>query len=116
MTTQEFISIINKQRLPANNEKQTQLQIEQILITKEIPYLREVALDPNNIIDFMVLGNVGIEIKLKAQQKPIYKQLLRYCQFDQVNEIILICNKALHLPPMINNKKAHLIQLGKAWL
>ncbi len=97
------------------NEKLLQGEIEQLLLSSGIAFEREQALSKGSIIDFLVLG-VGIEVKLKSSAKSIFKQLLRYCQFDEVESIILVTNKIIRLPSSINKKPALVINLGAAWL
>jgi len=101
-------------RFSMTDEKVLQQQIEDRFVGL-VKYRREVHLSKENIIDFICDG-VGIEIKLKGSAKAIYRQLERYCQFDEIKAIVLVTNKIMKLPAQINNKNTHIINLGKAWL
>lgn len=109
------MSGIQTARFSLESEKVTQAEIGKMLYEKCIPHHRELALSKGSIIDFLIDG-VGIEVKLRASPKAIFQQLLRYCQFEEVNAIILITNKMIKLPPTINKKPTHVINLGNAWL
>jgi hypothetical protein len=111
----ELVQVLKHQRFALHQEKELQAGIEQLLIQKSIEYTREVPLSKGSIIDFMV-GNIGIEVKIKSAPKSIYYQCVRYCQFQEVNSIILLTNKIIKLPSTINKKPTRVINLGEAWL
>jgi hypothetical protein len=77
---------------------------------------REVHLDKNNIIDFLVEEKTGIEIKLQGTKKQIYYQCERYTGFLSVQNLVLVTNKSITLPSTINGKECYTINLSKAWL
>jgi len=99
-----------------SNEKKLQLEIADLLEKHHIPFVREVAFNKKDIIDFMVAENVGIEVKIKASPKEIFRQLERYCESEKVLVIILVTNRVIKLPRKINNKFTYVINLGKSWL
>jgi hypothetical protein len=107
--------LLKGKRLGLQTEKALQQEIEQVLNNAGVNYQREFALSKGSIIDFMIEG-VGIEVKLKASPTAIFKQLLRYCQFEEVKAIILVTNKIIKLPATINKKPTLVINLGQAWL
>jgi len=111
----EITRLLSSSRFSLESEKQTQAEIEKMLNAQGISNHREFALSKGSIIDFLIDG-VGIEVKLKASPKAIFQQLLRYCQFEEVKAIILITNKIIKLPPTMNKKPTHVINLGAAWL
>lgn len=107
--------LLQGKRLSLQIEKKTQTEIEQILMDASVMYNREFALSKGSIIDFLIEG-IGIEVKLKASSKAIFQQLLRYSQFEEIKGIILVTNKFIKLPPSMNKKPTHVINLGTAWL
>ena len=89
--------------------------MEAVLIQHSIPFIREHRLDSKNILDFYI-GKIGVEVKIKGAAKSTYKQCERYCQFSEVEQLLLVTNKAHGMPSIINNKKIHVLRLGSAWL
>lgn len=76
----------------------------------------EYVLDPKNRVDFFLDGT-AIEVKInKGAAKSIYKQCERYCQFDEVKNLILVTNRPMGFPKEINGKPCYVISLGKGWL
>lgn len=110
-----LINLLASKALPLSNEKELQAAIE-LLLSESIPeFEREYRLDGRNIVDFFCNGT-AIEVKIKGSASRIYKQLERYCEFDEVQDIILVTNKAMGLPDTINGKNCYYISLGTAWL
>lgn len=104
-------------RADLTNEKNTQRQLHQALTDKNCIFVREHRLDEKSIPDmFNAEHGIAIEVKIKGRKKDIYKQLLRYSQFEAVKILILCSNKALGLPAQIGGKPCYFIHLGKAWL
>lgn len=76
---------------------------------------REVALGDGDIIDMMV-GGVGIEVKIKGQKRAIYRQCKRYCMHERVRELVLATSVATGFPQYINGKPIYVANLARAWL
>lgn len=102
-------------RFNLENEKALQIKLDEFFTSLNIDHNREVRLNARDIIDFMV-DDIGIEVKIKGSGIDIYKQCMRYCESDQLKHLILVTNKAINLPNMINNKDVYIVNLGKAWL
>ncbi len=79
-----------------------------------IAYEREVVLSDDSRIDFLI-GNLGIEVKIKGSKKAIYYQCERYCKFDRISELVLLTNVPMVFDSHILGKPFHIIQMGKAW-
>lgn len=107
-------------RFNLNNEKALQLEVEIILRQnqecRKYQFQREFYLSKRHIIDFLVDGSLGIEIKINGSKKNIYRQLDSYTKYDKVKYIILLTNKIMNLPAVINDKPTYIINLGTAWL
>lgn len=115
MTTVEIIKLLSPVRLPVQDEKETQSAIENVLLSNSVNFEREYKLDGKNIPDFFIDG-IAIEVKIKGSARPIYKQCERYCQFENVKELLLITNRSMGFPKEINGKPCYILNIGKAWL
>lgn len=117
ITPAGIITVISKLRLNLGVEAITQVQVEVALMKAGYSFTRHHHLDDENIPDFMDLeSGIAIEVKLKGQKMKIYRQCARYCQFDQVKQLILVSNRHMKLPKTIHKKPAFFFHIGKAYL
>lgn len=116
ITSVEIIKLLSDHRFDVHDEKRTQEQVEKALAFRKIAFHREYKLDEKNIPDFLVEGGIAIELKIKGSKKAIYRQCERYCQFDQVKELILVTNRSMGFPQEINGKSCYVLNIGRAWL
>jgi hypothetical protein len=112
--------LLSKKRFLLTNEKLLQVQLNEIFekakASGNFPeFTREHHFNKKDIVDFFANG-AAIEIKIKGGPMSIYRQLDRYAAHENVTEIILITNKAMTLPALINGKPANLVNLSLAWL
>lgn len=107
--------LLSKYRFTLSHEKALQAEISALLTDNKIEHSREVKLSDRDCIDFLV-GNTGMEVKLKGSAMAIYKQCERYCGYQRVGELILVTNRSMGLPKEINGKATYLLSLGKGWL
>jgi hypothetical protein len=115
----EILSKLSSEKFSLENEKLTQREINAKLTEWGINFKSEYDLDEKNCIDFYFPDfKAGIEVKIGGNhtKNNIYRQVKRYCNFDDISTIIVFTNKSMGLPPTINNKKTHILSLGKAWL
>jgi len=114
---EKIFALISRHKFSLDTEDHLKLQIAEVLMKNNVPYKKEHILDVKNVIDFFCEG-IGIEAKIRTGEtaKKIYKQCQRYCQFDEVQQLILVTNKALGFPPEINGKPCYVINLGRSWL
>jgi hypothetical protein len=115
MNIGDFTTIFRSMRFDFATEKIVQKQIEDRLKELNIVHEREKRLDKDNIPDFFIDG-LCIEVKVKGSAKSIYRQLVRYAEFREVVAIVLITNKAIRLPFVLNDKPASVLKMGTAWL
>jgi hypothetical protein len=113
---QHLLLALKGQRFTFPNEKELQRQLALRFEQCAIPYRREVTLDEESIIDFIVFDSIGVEVKIKGSAPAIFRQCERYCQFDQLSELVLVTSKVMGLPPTINEKPTTVFSLGNAWL
>lgn len=104
-------------QLNLSNEKLLQMDIEESFKSYGLDFKREVFLDKNNIVDFMI-SELAIEVKIhgKASAMSIYRQLERYSKIDKVGAILLLTSKTMSLPLEINNKPVYILSLGRIQL
>lgn len=116
MNSIELIKLLSTVRLPVQDEKETQKAISNILFDNEVKYFSEYRFNDRNIVDFLVVPGIAVEVKIKGNARKIYKQCERYCQFDRVSELLLITNRSMGFPKEINGKPCYFLNIGKAWL
>jgi hypothetical protein len=115
MSPAEIVRFIESRRFPLNREKALQAAMADEFARNNIEARREVNLGGGDIIDFMV-GDVGIEVKIKGSKLAIHRQVSRYCAHDRVVSLLLVTNVAIGLPQEINGKKVYIASLAKAWI
>lgn len=62
-------------------------------------YTREVSLDQHNRIDFVVNVEsirVGVEVKIGGSLSSVLRQLTRYADFPEIDELLLITTRSRH--------------------
>lgn len=71
-----------------------------------MPYEREVILSPKDRIDFLVNGNIGIELKIKGAVSALTEQLERYATHDKIEVLVLVTTKTrlTGIPTIMNGK------------
>lgn len=94
-------------------EDDLQLGIGQALGT--IPHEREVILAGAGRIDFLV-GDVGIEAKIKGGISAITRQLARYAQHDRIGALVVVTAKEQHrlqIPGELGGKPIRVVCLRR---
>ena len=113
----DVVSLFKRARFDLSSEQNLKDEIESIYKLYAIEYKREFRLDKLSILDFyMPHDKVAIEVKIKGRAKDIYQQCERYCQYQEVNSLILLTNKIMGLPKEINGKPVQVVSLGVGWL
>lgn len=112
---ERIVVALRRHRFHLVDEKRLQAEIAAVLDGEALAHEREVKLASGSVIDFLV-GDVGLEVKIKGGKKSIYRQCERYCGFDQVKTLVLATNRSMGVPPAIGGKPVYVVSLGKAWL
>jgi hypothetical protein len=114
MTALELRIKLSRYRFNFVHEDQLQNGIAQALVTEGIEFEAEVKLSVRDRIDFMV-GKLGIEVKVASPPALVMKQIHRYAQLPQIDEILLITNRCRHLmvPEIVNGKPVEVLFI--AW-
>jgi hypothetical protein len=116
MHPSEIAALISRTPIVQSNEIAVQEKISDILTQHGIVHKREVVLGPGDRPDFMIVGGIAIEVKLKASKRAIYRQCERYCAYDQVTGLILVSATAMGFPEEIHGKSTWVASLGGGWL
>lgn len=111
----EIKDIIERHRLPLNDEKVTQAAIANALELAGVSFEREVRLSDADIVDFMA-GTIAIEVKIKGAKAAIYRQLERYAEHGCVTSILLVTSRSMHLPALIKGKPTLVASLSRGWM
>lgn len=114
-TALEIVSLLSRLRLPLSDEKRLQTAIAEAFDGASVVYEREVRLNAQDVIDFVV-GTIGIEVKIKGAKRAIYHQVERYAKHESIKELILVSNVAMGFPPEVEGKPVYVVNLGRAWL
>tara|TARA_Y100000034_G_scaffold109350_1_gene140583 strand:+ start:7627 stop:7980 length:354 start_codon:yes stop_codon:yes gene_type:complete len=117
MIIQRIKDIVFNNQFSLQSEKLAQSELEILFLNHNINFHREYRLNNKNIIDFYLPDErIGIELKVKGSSLKIYKQLERYCKFDDIDQIVLITNKSMGLPSKIEGKDVFFIPFSIAYL
>lgn len=121
METQEILSKMQMsmrgRRFSLGDEKRLQIELAEAFMSHDITFEREVYLDRNSIVDFMIEGlAIEIKIRTKVSAMQIYRQLERYCAFAEVEALVLMTSKAMSLPDAINGKPVYVLSLSRTQL
>lgn len=111
----DIIKLIRSRQFSLSDEKVLQGEMAAAFDAAGISHEREFRLDARNIVDFMV-GEIGIEVKIKGARLNIFRQIERYMAFDAVKRLILATNVPMGMPDLVNGKPVHVVNLGRAWL
>lgn len=115
MTAAEIKKLLSAYRFDTSCEATLQGQIEKVFQDCGAQYQREVRLSSRDRIDFLI-GEIGIEVKIKGQAKEIFRQCQRYCGYDQIKAIILVTGRSMGFPETIDGKPCYYHNLGQSWL
>lgn len=111
-----IVSSIQGHRFNYANEDQLQEGLAAMLAGEGFDVEREVRLSGRDRIDLLV-GDVGIEVKVAGQAGRVLAQLTRYAEHDRIGALVLVTTRVSHdAPPRINGKPVALVSLVSAGL
>jgi hypothetical protein len=112
MTAAAVAAAIRARRYRYATEEDLQQGILEALIGQGFAARREVRLSPRNRIDLLV-GRIGIEVKVGGIGRNVERQLARYAASDLIDGLVLVTNRARHQPPAtIDGKPVELVWLS----
>jgi hypothetical protein len=88
--------------------------IELLLNGAQIAHKREVPLGGRqNLIDFLIEPDIGLEVKIKGGLSEVTRQLYRYAESDKITHLILVTSQMRHrqIPSEMVNKPLTIIHL-----
>lgn len=108
-----LLAAIRGTRFRYVNEDDLQRGLAMVFQTAGIKHEREVILSPQCRIDFMVDGELGIEVKIDGSVSDLGYQVLRYLQHDSVKGVVVVTTRSGHrdLPPTLNDKPIWVVYL-----
>lgn len=95
-----------------SSEKKVQHELD--IALKPLGFKREYRLSKKDIIDFYhPEEKIGIEVKIKGPASAILRQCTRYCEFEEIQSLILMTSWSLGWPESINDKPTYYMSLSK---
>ena len=114
MNARDLRDLLGSFRFQYADEIQLQDGIARVLKDSHIEFEREFRLSQRDRIDFMV-EKVGIEVKVGHPLASVMRQVHRYMQSSEVEELLVVTNRCRHsiIPQIINDKPVEVLFL--AW-
>ncbi|MEE1199840.1 MAG: hypothetical protein U0L09_04245 [Christensenellales bacterium] len=113
---QSLLGALSAIRAPViSDEYDLHSEVAKALESRGMTYRHEAPVAPRCRIDFLV-GRIGIEVK-KARPASVQlrSQLLRYCQSEQLDAVIVVTQQSVPLPDSISGKPVLLLSLNRLW-
>ena len=63
--------------------------IARVLTHHHVPFSQEFRLSSHDVVDFLVDGQVALEVKVAGQRTAVMRQLQRYARHDHVEGVLL---------------------------
>lgn len=117
-SVQALVALLKEKRFHYDNERDLQNGLEVVFKAEGYEYEREHELAPGDIIDFLLFGSVGIEVKIKGSPIEVARQLLRYAGHPKLSEIVLVTGKMSlgRLPDQLLDKPVTVVSLWRSFL
>jgi len=115
---QRLLASLRRRRFNYQNEKRLQDGIEACLLKDRIDFVREHPLGEAGVVDFLVGGFLGVEVKIKGSPSEVARQLLRYAGQEEVKGLVLVTARSSlsALPPELLGKPLALVELWRTFL
>lgn len=121
----EIVRLLSNGRFDLASEVAVQAEMETMLVATygAAAVSREHRLGPGDRPDFLIDGRIVIEVKGAKHRGPaVLRQIERYASHPQVEWIIVVTARAMHLPKAFAWRETgrrvpvRVINLGRAWL
>jgi len=111
---------LSERKFNFSSEEMLQAQVAEEFRKNGVLAQREVVIgrdDTGKIcrIDFMV-GDVGLELKIRGEKRAIFRQCLRYCQSPRIAHLVVASSRSLSMPAELRGKPVTLVNLALALL
>lgn len=107
---------LTHQRMPTAPESLLQDRIASCLTAVSVPFEREVVLTAKDRIDFLIGGELGLEVKVDGSLSDVTRQLHRYAQCERVTHLLLVSTRMRlrSIPCELNGKRVDFLHLTGA--
>ncbi|MCE6958829.1 hypothetical protein LAZ40_07175 [Cereibacter sphaeroides] len=113
---EDLVRLIENSRLDVSTETALQRGLRTLFSGKGIPFDAEVILSPQDRIDFLI-GDIGIEAKIKASPRAILRQLDRYAEDGRIGTLILATATSFVSRDLeARGKRVLVASLSRGWL
>lgn len=87
-------------------EAELHTAVAKALQASPFPFSAEFVLSPEDRVDFLVAGCVGVECKVGGSPAEALAQLNRYAQHECIRALVLVSSRLRHgsVPPSLNGK------------
>ena len=92
----ELMRVLSASRIGYRSELLMQSDVAKVLAASGVEYANEVVLSARDRIDFVCLGNVGLECKVSGSFSSVASQLIRYAEHSAIESLILVTSRASH--------------------
>jgi acyl-CoA thioesterase FadM len=115
--TSGIVSALESRRFDLSSEQAVQEGVAAVLREAGVDFKREVRLGPGSVIDFLV-GELGVEVKLKSSLSAVTRQLHRYAQVTRVGSLLLVTAqlRLCRVPTSLNGKPVAVAALVRSCL
>jgi hypothetical protein len=103
VTLGQVLAVIRGHRYRYTSEDELQEGIAAALEQAGMEPLREVRLSDRDRIDILV-GDVGIEVKVAGSQTHPWDQLKRYAEHEAIGSLLLVTNRWHTMPDEVGGK------------
>lgn len=109
----QIASRLRSSRFRYSSERELQDGIAQLLTGMGVIHEREVRLSNEDVIDFLVSGGLGIEVKIQGTIVNLLRQLNRYAQHQDVKALLVVTGRMqlTGLPRAIGGKPLRVVSL-----
>lgn len=105
------MAVLHSTRFLWSTEDDLQRGLDEALRKAGLPVEREHRLDARNRLDLLV-GTVGIEVKVKGDWRDVSRQVVRYCASETIESLVLVTCRADHTRvPIISHAKPIIVHL-----
>lgn len=96
VTAKVIAELLSRYRLRCGTEDELHNAIQRVFFAEQVGFVSEVKLGPHDRIDFMV-GRVGIECKVGGGLSDLTRQLWRYAEHEDLDELLVVTTRQAHL-------------------
>jgi len=113
MQSAALAALLGHHRYSVGDERALSQAVELVLQRGGVGYRREVSLGDAGVIDFLVEGHIGLELKAAGSPAAVIRQLHRYAGAAELDALVLLTTRASHrrLPATVQGKPLSVVHL-----